>query len=166
MLITALCTGCLAVNSYEGRLKVAFLPQTETNHCGDTCLTMALTYFSVPFDRETVKSKAYIPAVSGSTPELLADTAESYGLKADIRLLTLDDIKTALFKSQIPILFLPPAAGEMVGHFVLVTAVDSKSRRIRAHDGTHANHALRLTNETYLTLLLSKDSEPNIESKL
>ncbi len=134
--------GCLAIRPPATLLEVPFIPQTDPNHCGVTCLAMAFAHFRVPYHMELLKRDAYIPVLSGSTPELLADIAEAHGLRSDIRTLSAAQLRDTLLENRIPIVFFPPAPPENVGHFVLVTAVTHDLRRLRAHDGGKRNRWL------------------------
>lgn len=157
ILLAVIATGCVTRPRDKTRVSVPFLPQAERYHCGVTCLAMALDYFAVPYDLAILNANAYVPALSGTPPELLADVAESAGLKAGIRLLNVANIQTELQSGRLPILFIPPAEGETIGHFILVTEATGAPRRIRAHDGMFPNRRVHLNRDTYLTILLSGD---------
>ncbi len=155
-LITA--AGCISTSSGERvRLAVPFIPQAATNQCGVSCLAMALDYYGIPYVYQDLVKDVYIPALYGSTPELIADTAEVYGLRADIRRLAVADIAPALARHQIPILFLPPAAGERIGHYILVHGTTASPSTFRTHDGISMNRLRKLTLDAYPAVVLDID---------
>lgn len=145
--------GCMALHRHT--LDVPFHPQPSPNLCGVNCLAMAFDYFEIPYDFEELTAKAFVPALDGSTPELLADVAETYGLHATMRELDRVAIKTVIESGLLPILFIPPAHGETIGHFILVTGISADLRHIRAHDGNRRHRQRRLDHVTYVTLLLT-----------
>ncbi len=152
--LTVLLNGCMTRPS--NLLDVPFRPQPSPNLCGVNCLAMAFDYFRIPYDFEELKAQSFVPALKGSPPELLADVAESYGLRAEIEELNTVAIRTIIESGVLPIVFVPPADGETIGHFILVTAAADDPRHVRAHDGKHRNRRLRLSGNTYFTLLLTR----------
>lgn len=129
--------GCHTVPRHEPRINVPFLPQTQQSHCGVTCLAMAFRHFQIPYDIDMLTTDAWVPALAGSTPDLLADVADAYGLHADLRCLSIMEISETLNGGGLAIAFLPPPPPSGIGHFILITGVSLSSRRIRAHDGKH-----------------------------
>lgn len=157
-----LAFGC--ANQPTRQLDVPFHPQTRRNHCGVNCLAMVFDYFSIPYTQDTLTAQAFVPALDGSTPELLADVAEEYGLSASIQELEADAIARAVRAGVLPIVFLPPADNETVGHFILVTGAAGNPYRIRAHDGIHPHQKKRLAdNATYSTILLAPNEKDTDE---
>ncbi len=152
-----LLNGCMTLPKHT--LDVPFRPQPSPNLCGVNCLAMALDYFAIPYEFEDLTAKAFVPALDGSTPELLADVAEAYGLHAEIKGLDEVAIKAAIESGLLPILFIPPADGETIGHFILVTASAENPRRIQAHDGKRRHRRRRLDHDTYVTLLLTNSGK-------
>jgi len=147
--------GCSSTgNGATVNLEVPFIPQAATNHCGVTCLAMTLEYFRIAYAYQDLVKEVYIPALSGSTPELIADTAERYGLKADIRQLPVADIASTLASHRIPILFLPPASGERIGHYILVHGTSASPTTFRTHDGIARNRRRKLVLDAYPAIVL------------
>jgi len=160
--LALLASGCASLPMRKR--DVPFHPQTRRNHCGVNCLAMAFDYFSIPYTQDTLAAQAFVPALDGSTPELLADVAEEYGLSATIQELQADVIAQALRSEGLPIVFLPPAGDETVGHFILVTGAAGDPHRIRAHDGMHPHRRQRLAaNATYRTILLAPNEKDTDE---
>jgi ABC-type bacteriocin/lantibiotic exporter with double-glycine peptidase domain len=152
-MLTVLLSGCVSLSTPP--LDVPFRPQPSPNLCGVNCLAMAFDYFHIPYDFDELKARSFVPALKGSPPELLADVAEAYGLQAEIKSLDTAAIRTAIESGVLPIAFIPPADGETIGHFILVTGTAADPRHIRAHDGRHRNRRLRLSGNAYVTLLLT-----------
>jgi len=158
-----LMNGCVTLPG--PRLEVPFRPQNRPNHCGVNCLAMAFDYFSIPYTLDDLTAQAFVPVLDGSTPELLADVAEANGLQATLRELDAHAIKAAVGAGTIPILFIPPAGGAAIGHFILVTGAAGNPRYIHAHDGRHRHRRRRLDNPSYLTLLLTTPKGDHDETR-
>jgi len=151
--LAVLTTGCITLATNP--LDVPFHPQSSPNRCGVNCLAMAFDYFRIPYDFAELDAQSFVPALNGSPPELLADVAETYGLRAEIENLDAAGIKSSLESGALPIVFIPPAQGTFIGHFILVTRAGQNPQQIRAHDGKRRNRRLRLRDNTYVTLLLA-----------
>jgi len=152
-MLAILLNGCIPLSDHT--LDVPFHPQPSPNLCGVNCLAMAFDYFAVPYAFDDLTSKAFVPALEGSTPELLADVAETYGLHAEIKKLDGVASKAAIESGLLPIVFIPPADGEHIGHFILVTGSGENHRYIQAHDGKRRHCRRQLEHDTYVTLLLT-----------
>lgn len=157
--LAMLLNGCMTLPRHT--LDVPFRPQQSPNLCGVNCLAMSFDFFGVPYDFEDLTTKAFVPALDGSTPELLADVAESYGLQAVIKGLDKTAVKAAVESGVLPILFIPPAHGETIGHFILVTGSAGNPGYIRAHDGKHRHRRCLLAHDNYTTLLLAIPGKDN-----
>jgi ABC-type bacteriocin/lantibiotic exporter with double-glycine peptidase domain len=81
---------------------VPFRPQKTANHCGVNCLAMTLDYFDVDYVFHELKRNVFIPALNGTTPELLADAATDYGIDAEIRKMGIPEMLKALKKGKLP----------------------------------------------------------------
>ncbi len=147
-----LLSSCMTLSTSQ--LDVPFHPQPGPSLCGMNCLAMAFEFFGIPYDIGELESQAFVPALNGSPPELLADVAETYGLQAGIENLPPAAIKTAIESGWLPIVFIPPANGETIGHFILITGAAENPRHIRAHDGQRRHRRLRLSDNPYVSLLL------------
>ncbi len=159
-LALAITSGCRTFPSGTTRIHVPFIPQAEENHCGVTCLSMVFRHFNITLGMSKLGEEAFVPAISGSTPELLADVAEKYGLHATIRHVSLAEMELELNNGVLLIVFIPPAKERSIGHFILVTGISRNRGQMRAHDGNHRDQWLLATEKNYLSILLSVDENP------
>jgi hypothetical protein len=121
---------------------------------------MVLRHFHIPMEMGKLAEEAFVPALNGSTPELLADVAEKYGLHATIRHASLEEMELELKNGVLPIAYIPPAKERSIGHFILVTGISRNRGQMRAHDGSHRNQWLIATEKTYLSILVSVALDP------
>ena len=157
---SSLAVGCGTLSPYTTRVHVPFIPQAEQNFCGVTCLSMVFRHFHIPIELGKLAEEAFVPALNGSTPELLADVAEKYGLHATIRDVSLIEMERELNNGVLPIAFIPPAKERAIGHFILVTGISRNRGQMRAHDGSHRDQWMNAAGKTYLSILVSAELDP------
>jgi ABC-type bacteriocin/lantibiotic exporter with double-glycine peptidase domain len=151
-------------------ITVPFVPQAQTNHCGVIALAMAFEHFDVVYDTSALTEVAFIPALDGSTFQLLADAAMAYGLEATLTGSDPQSLRSALAHGCLPIVYIAPVKGDRVGHFVVVTGISNSLRHIRIHDIKQPDRWMRLsrlrsrtTQGKYPTLLLNVTSTDRTE---
>ncbi len=137
--ITLLATGFLlfqgcasAFINNTTTLEVPF-HKHEEYHCGTACLQMVMDYYKLPRDRKKIDRKVFIPALKGTTPEVLADAAKSFGLQAEVTTGSVVKLKEWLDNGIPAILLLRYNSQAEVGHFVVVTGISRNNRKIYYH---------------------------------
>ena len=116
------------------------LLQTHDYDCGPTALQSILAYYGINEDLEKIielsgtKSDGS-PSEKGTYIEELKNTAEKYGLKTELKAMTMKDIEKYLNK-KIPVIMLIQAWGEVKtsdwenlwsdGHYVVAIGYDRK----------------------------------------
>jgi ABC-type bacteriocin/lantibiotic exporter with double-glycine peptidase domain len=162
LLAISYCTGCISTPKQAAVLQVPFHPQPATNHCGITALAMALDFFHIPYSTNTLYSKAFIPALEGSTLQSLSKTAQDYGLAVTASFSDVSDFHHSIENGALPLVYLAPTDENNIGHFVIVTGVSDNLRFIRIHDTQAPNRWIRYSrlardtkNGTYPTLYLA-----------
>jgi hypothetical protein len=145
LLITLLTLGCITPPRNAILIDVPFIPQAQTNHCGVVSLAMAFDHFSVPYTLDSLTAKAFIPFLNGSSFQLLADTADQYGLTVTRHDADPSALHAMLSEKDLPIIYLAPTKGEPAGHFALVTGISDNLRRIRIHGTSKPNCWIRLS---------------------
>jgi ABC-type bacteriocin/lantibiotic exporter with double-glycine peptidase domain len=146
ILVGILSCGCVSKPRHAKVIQVPFLPQVQTNHCGVTSLAMALDYYNIAYNLTNLVNEAYIPALNGSSLELLADTANTYGLHASIDSINVDDLQYIISQKYIPIIYLTPINNSTIGHFAVITGISSDSKKLRIHEADRPNHWVRSSN--------------------
>lgn len=155
--------GCTVLTRRDVLMRVPFIPQSNPHHCGVACLEMALQYYGINYDPSELERQTYIPALSGSTPEIIADTAEKYGLSAKLSKRSLREIKHDLLSETLVIVFLPPEEGETLGHFVVATGAHIQQEKLVAHDGLNRNQIIPVKpDDAFTTIVLTlRSNEEN-----
>ncbi|MBT3192687.1 MAG: hypothetical protein HN341_09055 [Verrucomicrobia bacterium] len=131
--MSLLLSGCVLPPKDAITIDVPFIPQEQRNRCGAIALEMSLLFFGTEYDREHLNEEAFVPALDGAPPELLASVAISYGHPARIRICSIADLRTALARQQVPIVYLRSTDETRVGHFAIVTGVASRGSKLRLH---------------------------------
>jgi len=137
LLFSGACTTTLP-DRRDVSVDVPFTAQAPEN-CGVTALDMILRYKGISADFNTLKQKVFVPALHGTTPELIAVAAQGFGLRAEKTRGDLPSLRTLLAEGTAPIIFFGPARSQTNGHFVVVTGIKSDLGRVRIHSGDHAN---------------------------
>ena len=96
-----------------------FVPQNP-QECGVACLQMIFDQNQVIYDPKTLKKEVFVPALGGTTPGLIAQTARKYGGTCRFETGNSYDLANWLDEGMTPIVFWGPESGR-VGHFLLVT---------------------------------------------
>jgi len=143
ILVGILFCGCVSKPRHAKVIEVPFLPQVQTNHCGVTSLAMALDYYNIAYNLTNLVNEAYIPALNGSSLELLADTASTYGLHASIDSINADSLQQIISQKYIPIIYLTPINNSKIGHFAVITGISSDSKKLRIHEIDRPDHWVR-----------------------
>lgn len=161
-MLTALQLGCLSV-MHKPVLDIPFISQPEKYECGSSCLMMALQYFGKPAEYDPIRQQTHIPAISGTTAEVIAHSAETFGLHATLSQLTPPQIKNTFDSNHLIILLIPPAPDEKIGHFVLLTGTKPDNNIVYAHSGTKRNQIIYLNDQHYSAIILTDPENPNSE---
>ncbi len=151
--VVLLSLGCVMPPRNAVTIDVPFAAIDQTNHCGVAALAMALGYHGVPHDMARLSQSAYIPAMDGSTPELLATVAMDHGLNASLAEADPETLRRAIDARLVPIVYLTPTATSNVGHFVVISGVSFDGDKLLIHDAAHKSRWIRTR-----TLLERSDS--------
>ncbi len=135
--------GCISTPRQAILIDVPFHPQELTNHCGVISLAMTLDYYDVTYSITNLVDQAFISILNGSSLELLADTANKYGLDTEIDHLSIDKLQQIISAKHIPIIYLAPINNTEIGHFAIITGISSDSKKLRIHEPDLPNHWLR-----------------------
>ncbi len=149
---------------------VPFLPQPP-NQCGPVALLMVARHYGLDPDPDALRAAAYIPALDGTTPEVLLHAAQSIGFP-DARLHPLDPsnpqpLIDAIDSGIPPILFLAPpdgAADPSRGHFLVVVGYQPATGTLLVHSGSRPSHPLspaRYRSRLRTALLLPSPAPPS-----
>ena len=119
-------------------LDVPFLPQPE-GHCGDVALAMIMQYYGLPPDLDSLRQDIHVPALQGTLPELIVQSANWHGLNAEVRLdRTFGDIDRELQRRQPVIGFFGPTQPGGIGHFFVINGIAHSEEKICVHSGNKA----------------------------
>ena len=110
---------------------------------------MVAHHYGLDPDPDAVQAAAYIPALHGTTPEVLLHAAPSAGLAAAATLPATKENPAPLFDALAagrPVILLlapaPSAADPTLGHFLVATGYNPKTRALRVHTGNTPNRWL------------------------
>ena len=147
--ITIICISCITSRPPNASpyLDVPFRYQTG-NQCGAAALDMVLQYNGVLVQWNRIKSDVYLPALKGTTPGLIADAAQTYGLKASVTHGTIHQLRSWLNADIAPILFYRTKSG-INGHFVVVTGIGNTTNYFihsKASRNKNESHAELIAN--------------------
>lgn len=101
---------------------------------------MLLKYNSVDADMEKLTDEIYLPALKGTIPELVAESAKLRGLEAKLVRGSMEELLIWLKSGIPPIVFVEGSLEQSRGHFVVVTGYAPWSRRVRLHSGIAENY--------------------------
>jgi len=132
-----LLTGCAQVLGPVR--KVPFFKQ-EDGHCGDSALMMILRYHGQEIDESVVRKMVYLPALKGTIPEIIADTARKLGYESEVIQLDMAGLKQLVARIGPTIVYFGPDSPPGNGHFLVVNDISSFQQRICVHTGEQANH--------------------------
>jgi len=133
ILISALlCYGCASLPRRSVVEDVPFRPQTETNRCGVTALSMTLDYYGIAYNPTNLEEELFVPILNGTPIRLLEETAGRYGLQAAEENLDLQQIHNTLAAGKIVIIYLKPFEGT-IGHFAIITGISDNLKKVRIH---------------------------------
>jgi ABC-type bacteriocin/lantibiotic exporter with double-glycine peptidase domain len=170
--LCGLWMGCATPDKHATVISVPFHAQISSNYCGVTALAMALDYFDIPFNTNSLIQNAFVPLFQGSSLQTLADTASNYGLRVTAHNSSTSDWEKSLEQGAIPLIYLLPSKNETIGHFSVVTGLSADRRFIRIHDITQPNRWIRLSrlsfrsiNGVFPTLHLTDSKAPETNSQ-
>ena len=132
-----LLTGCAQLLGPTS--KVPFFKQ-EDGHCGDSALMMVLRYHGQKIDEVAVREMVYLPALKGTIPEIIADTARKLGFESEVTQLDIAGLKQLVARTGPTIVYFGADAAPGNGHFLVVNDISSFPPRICVHTGEHADH--------------------------
>jgi ABC-type bacteriocin/lantibiotic exporter with double-glycine peptidase domain len=151
----SLAGGCVTTPRHATLIDVPFIAQEQTNQCGVVALAMAMDYHHVAYDINALSEEAYIPAIGGSPLTLLAYVADSYGLQAETKVLSVPRIRQVIEGHDVPIVYLAPLVDSQTGHFVVITGISHDNRKLRIHDVRRQDQWIRTST------LLKRSSNTN-----
>jgi len=122
----------------DGTLLTVPFREQRANYCGIDALAMVADYYRASLPAEAL-ANAYVPALSGTIPELLAETAARARLSARVQCGTGDDIADWLSRGIPAIVLLGGAGRGAPGHFAVLTGVSRDGRLVRLHSGNRPN---------------------------
>ena len=130
-------------------LPVPFVPQPP-DHCGPAALLMVARYHGLAPDPDALDDATYLPALEGTTPEVLLHAAQTLLGCPSARLLPLSpDDPQPLFDAVNtgipPILFLAPpdnTTPDTRGHFLVVVGYQPSTRNLLVHTGNTPSRPL------------------------
>jgi len=146
VLLTVISYGCISPPRHATVINVPFRPQEQTNHCGVVSLAMALDYYNITYNITNLIEEAFIPALNGSSLELLADTANKYGINTEIHSILANNLQQIIVAKHIPIIYLSPLKNSDIGHFAIITGISSNGRKLRIHETDRPNHWVQTSN--------------------
>jgi len=125
--------GCISIPKQASIIDVPFISQEQTNHCGVIALAMAFDYYNITYSLTNLIDEAFIPALNGSPLELIANTANQYGLNASIDFLSVESLQLVIAAKNTPIIYLSPIDNSDIGHFAILTGISSDGKKMRIH---------------------------------
>lgn len=131
--ISFLSCGCVSTPKNALVIDVPFQAQEQTDYCGVVSLAMSLDYYNIPYNFTNLVNETYIPALNGSSLELIASTANKYGLDASIDYLTVGSLQQVLESKAVPIIYLYPLNDSKIGHFAVLTGISLDRKKMRIH---------------------------------
>jgi len=129
--------GCVSAPRDGALLTVPFREQ-RAGYCGVVALAMVADYYGAALPEEAL-AHAYVPALGGTIPDLLAEAAGSARLKARVRRGTMDEIQDWLERGIPAIVLLDGERRRAPGHFVVLTGMSRDGRWVRTHSGERPN---------------------------
>jgi ABC-type bacteriocin/lantibiotic exporter with double-glycine peptidase domain len=141
--VLLLQTGCTSFSPAASKtalqLDVPFVLQKE-GHCGNSALAMVLMYHGHSPDLVTLEEKIHIPALNGTIPALIVEAANDAGFAAEVHSnTTLSQIEAHLAKGVPVITYFGATTKNGIGHFLVVTGLDTAKKKIRIHSGQSQN---------------------------
>lgn len=133
---------CAACNTPYAATKLMVPVHFQEEHqCGPAALAMVLNFYGHDVQPQTLTPTVYLPALQGTTPQLLAEVARHYGFEAAIEAGDKEHLEQWLLEGIPPIVFL--GNRDTYGHFVVVTGLSA--RRIRMHNGQQQDTWMKQT---------------------
>jgi ABC-type bacteriocin/lantibiotic exporter with double-glycine peptidase domain len=128
-----LCAGCVS----GGRRLALDVPPIayEGDRCGIAALQAVLEFMGTAADQDELAREAFIPALGGTTPHLLAEAARARGLEADVREGSLALLEQWLKAGIPPIVFLGPEPAQPKGHFAVVAGITTNRKSVWLQSG-------------------------------
>lgn len=143
LLLALLSSACTAPSpaTRTVTLSVPFLPQPP-DQCGPAALAMLETFYGRTPDLPALTDYLLIPALAGTTPDLLAEAARRDGFSVQNAPLTPRQIHAVLAAGDPLILLLgpnPKTPDDPRGHFLVATGHNPRTHALRAHTGLRNN---------------------------
>jgi len=123
-------------------LDVPFLEQ-PVDRCGAASAAMVAQYYGRALDQAELDRFALIPALAGTTPELLVEGVERQGWQAEVVRGDTSSLAAYLSSGAPVIVMLGPAGADPRGHFVVATGWDPNRQALRVHSGQSKNRWIK-----------------------
>lgn len=113
---------------------VPFLEQPP-DRCGAASVAMVAQRLGFQLDPAALDRDIFIPALSGTVPDVMAEGARRHGLAARVAECSNEDLAQLLREGIPPIVMLGPEHGDLRGHFVVATGLNPRTGALRVHSG-------------------------------
>ena len=130
--------GCTARQYEPIKLAVPFVEQ-HPDDCGAATLSMLFALYGITVPLAEVEQQLFIPALKGTTPELIVDFGLRNGLKLEQGQKDWGFLVENLERGLPAIVLFGPSAGGETGHFVVATGLNRYRNKVRLHDGRLEN---------------------------
>jgi ABC-type bacteriocin/lantibiotic exporter with double-glycine peptidase domain len=116
--------------------------QQEDGHCGDSSLEMVLRYHGLYVDHHALRAMVYLPALQGTVPEVIADTARKLGYESEVTQLKIEELTDLIRQTGPTIVYFGAEEAPNPGHFLVVNDISPFNQRVCVHTGENSNQWL------------------------